>query len=159
MTFIGLMGQIERRIGNYGKALEHAMNGLELAQKESNYDEEMTFLSDMVLISLAQEDYEGAVKQAEMGLRRAAETNRQVRSVVFLGQKSQALLRLGKTDEAREIAAQGLKAATENNVPKEIATFHHDLAQIDLFKKDDKIALEHALQAYEICILPIFPGF
>ena len=149
MTFLGLLGQIERRIGNYAKSLEHAMDGLELAQKESNYDEELTFLSDMVLISLGQDDFNGAVKQAEMGLRRAAETKRQVRSIVFLGQKSQALLRLGKIDEARAIASQGLEAAIENDVSKEIATFHHDLAQIDLFKNDNETALKHALEAYE----------
>jgi tetratricopeptide (TPR) repeat protein len=150
MTFIGLLGQIERRIGNYDKALNYAMNGLKLAQKESNYEEELTFLSDMVLISLSQEDFKGAVKQAEMGIRRAQETNRNGRSVVFLGQKSQALLRLGKLDEARDIAAQGLEVAIENDTFREIATFHHDLAQIDLLKNDEKTALEHALIAYDI---------
>jgi len=149
MTFYGLLGQIERRLGNYDNAIAYALNGLKLAQSASDYDEELTFLSDLALISLAKNDFKEVVKQAESGLRRAKETDRLARSVVFLGQKSQALLRSGKIDEACTIAKEGLEAALDHSTTKEVSTFYHDLAQIYLLKKDNSTALENALKAFK----------
>mgnify|MGYP001554778535 CR=1 FL=1 len=149
-VFLGLLGQIERRLGNHDHALECAFEGLQISQMMGNLDEELTFLADMALISLGKQDFEGARRQADSGLRRAQETGKLDRCAVFLGQKCHALRGLGDIDAARECAQEGLESAQNSNDRKEIATFRHDLALLAQESGDIDGAKENSLEAYKL---------
>ena len=149
-VFLGLLGQIERRLGNHEHALECAFEGLQISQLMGNLDEELTFLADMALISLGKQDYDGAQRQADSGLRRAQETGKLDRCAVFLGQKCHALRGLGDIEGARKCAQEGLEAAMAGNDRKEIATFRHDLALLAQESGDTEGAKENSLEAYKL---------
>jgi len=149
-VFLGLLGQLERRLGHHEKSLEYAFEGLQKAQRLGALEEELTFLADMALVSLGTEDFEGARRQADAGLRRARETGRSERTPVFLGQLCHALRGQGKLAEARERAEEGLAVAADGNDRKEMATFHHDLALLSRDVGDGEGARTNALAAYRL---------
>lgn len=149
-VFLGIMGQVERRRGNFDAALGFAMDGLQLAQQLGNLEEELTFLADLSLVSLARQDFDGALRQAEIGLRRAREAERPNRATVFLGQKCHALRGLGDLDGARGAAEEGLAWAREHGDDREAATFLHDLALLARERGDQEAALESSLSSYRL---------
>ena len=148
-VFLGLLGQVERRMGNHESALNCAFEGLQVSQMLGNLDEELTFLADMALISLGKGDYEGAKRQAESGIRRAKEAVKPERLAVFLGQKCHALRGCGEIDAARACAKEGLELAVDNGDKKEEATFRHDLALFCQESGDIDGARKHSLEAYK----------
>jgi len=149
-VFVGLLGQIARRGGDLDLALSLAFDGLQLAQASGNFDEELTFLGDMALVSLDKGNYQEALEQAEAGCRRCLETGRESRAIVFLGQKCHALRGLSRFDDARDCARDGLLCAENEGNVKEIATFLHDLALLELIDGNVEDAVKSCMKSYKL---------
>ena len=128
MAFHGLLGQIQRRLENFEKALDHMLSGLQLAQECCALEREVVFYADLANLSLVTGNAHTAVAQADAGLRRACELDNSEMRLAFIGIKGQALRLRGEVEAARMLLEEGIRLAEHEGAVDRVTLFRHDLA-------------------------------
>ncbi len=128
MAFHGLLGQLQRRMENYEKALDHMLTGLQLAQESCALEREVVFYADLANLSLMTGNAHTAAAQADAGLRRACELDNAEMRLAFIGIKAQALRMRGECEAAQLLLEEGLRLAELEGSHDRVTLFRHDLA-------------------------------
>jgi tetratricopeptide (TPR) repeat protein len=142
MRLAGLLGQLERRKGDFDAALAHAKEGLALSVKLQNRTEQAEFTLDIARVHLQRLESEAAVSSAKEGGDIARSIMDEDRVLHSQGLLSQAYRQKKEWVLARESAEHGLMMAVARNDVFEQAGFLRDLGSVSEGEGNLALAIE-----------------
>lgn len=143
MRTLGLLGQVSTRLNRLDEAMDHATRGYALAQRLQDRQEQGAFLLDQCGLQQLRGDFAAATKTATTALETFRAIGNEAGELSALGKLGACLRATGNLRAAGGCALTGLEQAQKLGKPREVAAFHHDLAQaLDLDNRPDK-ALAH----------------
>lgn len=144
MRLAGVLGQLERRKGNLDQALSHANEGMALAIELRNQTEQSEFKLDQARIFIRSGEADAAIAAIKEGGKIARANLDVQRDLASHGLMSQALLKKGQFDLARDTALNGLQMAASLHNVYEQAGFSLDIGAAEEASGN----LPQAIQAY-----------
>ena len=142
MRLAGLLGQLERRKGDFDAALAHAKEGLALSVKLQNRTEQAEFTLDVARIHLQRLELDAVVSSAKEGGDIARSIMDEDRVLHSHGLLSQAYRQKKEWVLAREAAEHGLVMAVARNDVFEQAGFLLDLGSVSEGEGNLALAIE-----------------
>ncbi len=139
------VGEIYRIIGEYGKAVEHFQDGIELTRKD---EERAELYAKMAKVLLEEGKYEEALEYCEDGLSLLKEDN--PKRGGLLNKKGWTFIRWGDYDEAIEVFKEELDLAKRLDEKGERGESLHALGTAYLRKGDYDRAEDFLLKAIDI---------
>ena len=143
MMALGLLGQLSKRLGRLEDAMNQAREGYALAVQLEDLNEQGTFKLDESFIHELKGDLDAAIGAATKAVELFRINHNDIAELSAVGRLGACYLQKGDLESAERFASLGLAQAQRLAIPKEIGSFHLDIAEILTLRDRHAEALPH----------------
>jgi tetratricopeptide (TPR) repeat protein len=150
MVALGLLGQLNKRLGRLDDAMIQVKEGYMLAVELQNRDEQSVFKLDESFIHELNGDIDAAIAAAAKALELSRINRNDSGELSAVGKLGVLYRQKGDLEAALRYAVEGLAQSERLAIPKETGTFHLDIAFVLAEKGHYTEALPHYREAVMI---------
>jgi tetratricopeptide (TPR) repeat protein len=148
----GTLGQAYRRVNELGMAMDCARQGFDAAAElPDSAQQQAAFKIDQSFLHQMMDDLEGAIAAADAALTLARISSDPSTEASAFGRRVTLRILTNDLDAAEQDAKRGLKQAESLSLFREIAGFHHDLAQINALLGRFALSVKHLQSTIVAC--------
>lgn len=152
LSAVGVLGQLNARLGRHKDAMEYAKEGYETAVTFEDAWRQAVFKIDQSGLHQIAGDFDAAIAAATQALELSRVVHNDEAELAAIGRLAECHLDRGDLDAAQRYATTGLGHATQLRVPKQAAGFHYDLGRVAASHGRLDKAVDHYKQAVTIAV-------